>query len=557
MKRKTIVAIATALALALFAVPAFADPTTPPTAGADSKYAEVPGDNAVTFNKYLISEDGQDLGDLGYDIEFTYVVSSGQAIAAADDKFEVKAGPMPEGNDKITVTTATFTNSSPAKNSSVQTGDIITLDSGEVYQKQQVTIDFSKVKFPEPGIYRYVLTEQEISGATGINYDTQKGDDATAKVRIVDVYVVDTQETGAGAPKLKIESTVIHEVATTVNTTDKNGSKDEKAGADGKLADKSDGYVNEVDPVYDLHFSKEVKGNQGSRDKYFKYDLEIKGLDPNQIVDVTGNFTKEVTEDALKDTDTKYSHTVITTANSKDDVLDDDKWMVLDANGSQVTRNASGGLLPNDSDGDGYFDSEAEANDTMSRYNWIVAVEKVPGRTGQQLKADSSGKITWTVYLKHGEYIDVLNLKKGAEYKVTEDAEDYKSTPTNSIVVGEKETYWYIYDPSNNNARPDKVTDDFDQLVDNKFTTESEVRGLTTGRYLGWSYASEDAGQAGQACTDPVSGTMTKNIYTGYTNTRDGIIPTGVLMSVSGGVLLAVIAIVGLIVLNRRRAEED
>ncbi|MBQ5543065.1 MAG: LPXTG cell wall anchor domain-containing protein, partial [Erysipelotrichales bacterium] len=53
---------------------------------------------------------------------------------------------------------------------------------------------------------------------------------------------------------------------------------------------------------------------------------------------------------------------------------------------------------------------------------------------------------------------------------------------------------------------------------------------------------------------DPVSGTVeSKDLFTGFTNVRDGIIPTGVLIPVSSGALLIGL---GAAVLLRKRREE-
>ena len=48
-----------------------------------------------------------------------------------------------------------------------------------------------------------------------------------------------------------------------------------------------------------------------------------------------------------------------------------------------------------------------------------------------------------------------------------------------------------------------------------------------------------------------------ENIYTGVTNKRDGVIPTGVLMSIAGGAVLIAAAGTGIVVLNRKRREDE
>ncbi|MDO4307318.1 MAG: hypothetical protein Q4C77_10825 [Eubacteriales bacterium] len=54
----------------------------------------------------------------------------------------------------------------------------------------------------------------------------------------------------------------------------------------------------------------------------------------------------------------------------------------------------------------------------------------------------------------------------------------------------------------------------------------------------------------------PENATESKDIYTGYTNTRSGVIPTGIGMSVLPALFIGLIAICGIIVLvirGRRR----
>lgn len=45
--------------------------------------------------------------------------------------------------------------------------------------------------------------------------------------------------------------------------------------------------------------------------------------------------------------------------------------------------------------------------------------------------------------------------------------------------------------------------------------------------------------------------------YTGYTNTRDGLVPTGVMLTVIPGVVIVALAIVGLIFLSKKKKEEE
>ncbi|MBO4235779.1 MAG: hypothetical protein J5928_05005 [Firmicutes bacterium] len=245
--KKILTLMMVVLLVALSVVPAFAaDPTTPPNAGDDSQYKPVEGDDSTTFDKYLITNEGQKVPDL----EFEYTIEPGKAVAASDDKFEIKAG-----IGAPTVSSAVFGEADPAnhqKFGSIQTGDTLgDLPDGTVYSKDTVTVDFTGIKFTEPGVYRYIITEQEIPGS-GVEYDIEAGN---SMKRVLDVYVVDTEETtGTDVPKLAIQDYVLHETETVINLTPENGSKDENA-----VASKWSILGYEDDPAYQFDTKEEAE----------------------------------------------------------------------------------------------------------------------------------------------------------------------------------------------------------------------------------------------------------------------------------------------------------
>ena len=131
----------------------------------------------------------------------------------------------------------------------------------------------------------------------------------------------------------------------------------------------------------------------------------------------------------------------------------------------------------------------------------------VASKTSNQtiLTADSNGEINATFTLSDNDWVCVEELPKGVTYSVTEDAKDYTSRAGCEIDIEE-------------NSNPITLH-----------------------------------------CTDATSGTITKDIYTGYTNTRYLITPTGILNSVStyivgGGIVACGVAgIVAYCVLKRRK----
>ncbi len=221
-----------------------------------ANYTAVAG-TSTSFNKYLIVDEDAEVPA----ITFEYTIAPGTAIEPTASTLSVFAGV-----GTPVVGTAAYA-ANDTKLTAVANGDNVTLDSGENYVKKVVNINFASVNFTEPGIYRYILTEQEIANVTGVEYDTQKTNAATAKTRILDVYVTDNN----GA--LTVSSYVLHDTAAAV--------PDDVVTNDGdRVADKSDGFVNEY-KTSNLEFGKEVTGNQGSKDKYFDFTLTIANALPN------------------------------------------------------------------------------------------------------------------------------------------------------------------------------------------------------------------------------------------------------------------------------------
>ena len=152
----------------------------------------------------------------------------------------------------------------------------------------------------------------------------------------------------------------------------------------------------------DLTVEKKVTGNQGSRDKYFKYTIEITGAVADTVLTLkTNNATTSFT-----DTSGKPNEATIYTKN-----------MILTGTDDGSGNNSSGTNNGNTRDDDG-------------------------STTGQQIVCDSSGNATVVVYLQHGESVKLEGLTYGVKYTVTEDAEDYKpnASVSGDIKTGETRT---------------------------------------------------------------------------------------------------------------------
>ena len=228
-----------------------------------SAYTAVSGDNTLSFNKFLIVDEDARIPA----ITFNYTIAPGSAVAA-DSTNNTPA--IIAGVGTPTVGTAVFA-TGESTFSTVQNGDAVTLDSGEKYAKKTVTVDFRNVQFSQPGIYRYVITESTNNDNKAVSYDTQTT--GTARTRYLDVYVIDNN----GA--LAVSEYVMHETTAVVENNNTETTEDDVA------ADKSSGFVNEI-TSHELTFGKEVTGNQGSKDKYFKFTLTISGAQANTTYEV-------------------------------------------------------------------------------------------------------------------------------------------------------------------------------------------------------------------------------------------------------------------------------
>lgn len=158
--------------------------------------------------------------------------------------------------------------------------------------------------------------------------------------------------------------------------------------------------------------------------------------------------------------------------------------------------------LENDSE-NGTADGNADAN---SGSNSATISANASKANPTSMEANASGVAEATFYLQHGQYVAIKGLPVGSDYAVTETAEDYKSTE----------------------GAPD--------------VTATLVSGSGT-----------------HALTDAVSGTIAdSDVYTGYTNTKDGIIPTGIITKVGPAVIGAVVLVAAIIILFvKSKHDED
>lgn len=145
------------------------------------------------------------------------------------------------------------------------------------------------------------------------------------------------------------------------------------------------------------------------------------------------------------------------------------------------------------------YDVDLSCADATTKTN-AATITANEGKTNPAtLTVGADGTVTQKFYLAHNQYIVIQGVAKDSKYKVTENAEDYKSTPADAI--------------------------------DN-----TEHRG------------------------DATSGTVaSEDIRTGYLNTRDGVIPTGVIMTVAPFAAVTLLGGAGAVtmVMKKKKSEEE
>lgn len=233
---------------------------------------QIGGTTTTTFDKYLVMDQQANVPN----VSFTYKVTAGTAKAydVKGQKVQILAGVDANKVTMAGVGTDAAANSIVFKqgdgsdtHDSTKDAYVKGLAADKKYALKTATLDFSKVNFTEPGVYRYIITED------GTNQQAITND--TDLTRVLDVYVND--DSTETEKKLTIAGYVLH--------SNVNDEPDVAAGDDfgsaGKYTDtKSQGFTNSYD-TSDLTLRKEVTGNQASHDKYFEFTLNIDKALPN------------------------------------------------------------------------------------------------------------------------------------------------------------------------------------------------------------------------------------------------------------------------------------
>lgn len=282
------------MVLTMSVLPVFAD-----------NYTAIAG-TSTELTKYLVVPNNAEIPGA----EFSFTVSAGNAVEATATTIKTWAGVNPElvkVNETAETGKVTFVAGESTTAGAADDGIANSVD--KKYASKTIKLDFSGVSFTEPGVYRYILTENA-STNSAINIDT-------VPTRTIDVYVSDNE----GA--LEISSYVVYE-----GTATEAGKLTSPAEA-GKT--KSTKFVNNYE-THDLTVSKTVTGRSGSHDQYFEFTITVNGAGAGTVM--TLDMTDAETA-PHENTATTFGVEDMAAANTKDDDADKvGQQIIADANGS-------------------------------------------------------------------------------------------------------------------------------------------------------------------------------------------------------------------------------
>lgn len=289
-----------AAAFAAIGIAASISSLIPMSAAADS-YTPIHGDT-FTFDKYLVMENEAVVPN----VSFTFKVepASGTDLTTAEGSvFTLNPGPAgikftadaansveligesPTTQAKVSFKSADNDDTITEINKGTRTISFMTdtINDDEKFAEKLLTLDLSDVTFSQPGVYRYVITETDVSSAAGVVPDD-------APKRYLDYYV-----SANAAGELGITGYIFY--------------------ADDH-AHKSTGFTNQY-KTDNLFIEKAVTGNQGAKNRYFKINVKLnaptgKMISDDNIFSIIGDYDTEKADGTVA----SYTADVINAANN-------------------------------------------------------------------------------------------------------------------------------------------------------------------------------------------------------------------------------------------------
>lgn len=522
-----------------------------------ANYTPISG-GTTKLEKYLVVESDAEIPEA----EFTFTMSAGNAVEATEGTVKTWAGLHPElvkvngtaGSGKVNFVAGEAATAGPLEG--VATAD-------QKYAKKEIVLDFSDsgIQFNEPGIFRYRLTENSAAQGSPIKHDEES-------VRTIDVYVEDREgalvvagyvvyegavedaaktlpspialpdltewdaqnpapavvanpgerpvpvdsenptpeETAAmtawDAAKADYDAYLVAKEAYDANRAAETARQEAanlaaataKTPTNGAEAStpKNNKYVNTMDSA-DLKVKKTVSGNQGSHDEYFEFTITVNNAGAGTVMTLDMSGAELATHE---NTATSFTKATMDAANQKDD---NSKWTYKGTEYESESAAHAAAIQDIDSvSAAPKFVFNGVEYDTEEAAENAAKAACIAPKAGQQIIADENGDVTFKVYLHHGQEAVLKGLPVGATYTVAETAAAGYETKYN-VKVG-----------------------------------------------------AEDAVEM-EAVADEEIGAEDVEVDT--INRRNGILPTGVIMSI--GAPLAIGALATGLFLARRKKDED
>ena len=328
----------------------------------------------------------------------------------------------------------------------------------EKFVTKTLTVSFAGIKFPEPGLYRYIITEaMPTDGGVSI---------PTGHDRVYTLFVAVEDNNGT----LEVASTkyVLQEGtdAPTITTETVPGATEGETTTVTVNANKKTGMSNWYD-TNDLSFDKIVEGNQGSRDKYFKFTVKLTEPEGSTAMSAARDNDRFIVKGSFEADPTLNDATKAEYKTPAEGATDTPMKI---ANGNELTQVGEG----------------------TAAYQYV---------TYAQLKA---GKV---FYIQNGQNVEIYGIPAGLGYEIEEVKEDY----TAAVNV----------------------------------------------------HSGTDLDSDGTASTDNTKVTdanLEKSASLTFTNTKEGVIPTGVILSTAlpiAAVVIGAAGAAGCVVYFRKKSEEE
>ena len=237
--------------------------TTAISVSAETTYTPIGG--TATFVKYLVVDSDSNIPD----VEFLFDIKRGAHKDATATTVEILQG------IRANIGTADFSNDDTANcilGLPTDT-DRTNPTAGKKFAQKTVTVTFPENSFNCPGVYRYEITELSTNPLPGVVYDSNP-------TRYLDVFVL-TDDNNA----LSIDSFVLSDTLADIGLNGEYVTENSV---------KSSGYTNEL-TQYDFEFSKTISGNQGDKNKRFKFTLNISNANPGTYPVLATDVTDDPT----------------------------------------------------------------------------------------------------------------------------------------------------------------------------------------------------------------------------------------------------------------------